>query len=965
MLNQLHPLVRVQIVKELKATAGGNCGVCRAPAALLLAFCHEAAFGIFRDVDVSSGWLRDSKAPKSHLSKLLKEAKIYDNRGDPSGEEIYFVKGSHMRYRNSYSSNLATQIAMEGVAGPAIELLLAEVKGKQEIGIAQVSQVALYDSLASVFEKVGAFEDAEYARKQCCTIMEENNWLSRLFETHIAEANLAHVLYAQGRGHEAINVLKAHFPFLLRNPNGKHPFWLLRRYPTNRDPRARLLLVKFLLERERLDEVLSMDLAFDTRDSLGMFANDHANVRANLVFMAKLGEALLARGRVDDAVKLHRERRRLHVKLSGSGSRAAIIAQQDLAFALSHKGSEEVDESIVLHNTVLNAQAKTNNLDLAAETHYALAFSLAKKGQISNAIQLMRSVLTTWIEADMIESQQAMGCTVKLGSCLCVDNDSDLSMAVRIQTELLIQCEEEGHAGIQLAIIKLVLALSRPAGLDQAIQLSRDLLDLQTRYAFSDSGAILKTQMYLTSLLSHQGFAFQDGALLDEAMVVSETIKRTVEQVFDARDVETVNAIRLSASVYSKKARHLYNLYGFGERDKLFLNDTIEVHRQALRVSEVALGWNDTATLSSATALANNLSDHGLNMGLRDEMIEAKDLFSTVIKITSRIEGADSTATKRIQARFDRLRHRHGEISDEDAALIQEEFLDCLFSKLGGWCHPQIIDQMSHLATLWEINGRTTEARLLAQEVANWYILQYGYRLPQTQDAMIVAGWMTWRMYPFTTLPYSSLAIRLAEQLPKGRGCYPRSQHYRLMTLEGRDILFPLEEETVRQAEKLLSVQIRHFPEAHSRTIGIIHRMTKFYLRRGRKELALGWLKESLSQTVKLFGMSESHNEWLRLQEAIERPRNELNETQELLEQSIVELRMKAKGVASTQSDTRATLAQQASTLCLSTRILGCDHIFNQKQEEFLARRLREEHVASFEEVVQQVISLGRTGPSS
>ena len=954
----------MKIVEELKVTASGNCSVCRIPAALLLAFCHEVAFGIFRDVDISNEWLRESRAPKSHLSNLLKETSIYDNRSDPSGEEEYFVKGSHMRYRNSYSSSLATQIATEGVARPAIDLLRAEIKGKQEIGIARVSQYTLYDSLASILEKVGAFEEAEYARKQCCIIRRESNWLSRLFEAHVAEADLARVLHAQGRGNEAISVLKTGFPFLLRNPNGKHPFWLLRRKPWNRDPGMRLLLVKFLLESERLDEVLSMDLGFDTRDSSDMFANDHANVRANLVFMGKLGEALLARGRVDDAVKLHRDRRRLHVKLSGSGSRAAIIAQHDLAFALSHKGSEEVDESIALHSAVLDAQAKTDNLDLAVETRYALAFSLAKKGQTANAIRTMRSALTTWIEAGMIESQQAMGCTVKLGSCLCVDNESDLSMAVRFQTELLIQCEKEGHAGIQLAIIKLVLALSRPEGMDQAIQLSRTLLDLQTRYASSDSGAILRTQVYLTSLLSHQGFAVQNSVLLDEAMTVSETIKRTVEHVFDARDVETVNAIRLSASVYSKKACHLYILYGFGERDKPFLNKTIEVHRQALRVSEVALGWNDIATLSSATALANNLSDHGLHMGLKNEMVEAKDLLSTVLKTILRIEGAENIATKRIQARIDRLRHRYGEISDEDAALIQEEFLDCLLSKLGGWYHPQVVDQMSHLATLWTTVGRTTEARVLAHEVVKRCVLQYGYHLPQTQDAMIVVGWMTWQMYPFTTLPYCSHAVRLAEQLPNGRGYHPRSQHYRFMNLEGLDILFPLEERTVREAEMLLRVQISHFPEAHSRTIRTINRMTNFYVRRDRKELALSWLKESLRQNVILFGMSESQNEWLKLQKAIARPQNELYETQELLEQSIITLRAKGKGVAGTQNDAREVLTQQASTLCLSARILGCDHIFTQKQEESLSLRLHEEHVANVEEVLQQVISLGRTGHS-
>ena len=965
MLNQLHPLVRVQIVKELKATASGNCHVCRAPAAFLLAFCHEAAFGILRDVGVSSRWLRDSKARKNHLSKLLKEADFYDGRSDPSGEDIYFVKGSHTRYRESYSSSLATQITREGVARPAIELLQAEIKGKQEIGIAPPSQHILYNCLASIFKELGAFEDAEYATKQCFRIVRESGWLSRLFGNHTAESELAQVLYAQGRVHEAINVLKDNFPFLLRNPNGKYPFWLLRRSPGNRNPKARLLLAKYLLETERLDEVLSMDIGFDTQDTLKFFANDHVNVRANLVLMANLGEALLARGQVDEAVRTYRERRRLHVKLSGSESQASIVAQQDLAFALSHNGSKEVDESIALHNAVLNAQAKTNNLDLAAETQYALAFSLAKRGQITNAIQMMHSVLTTWTEADMIESQRAMGCTVELGSRLCVDNESDFSVAVRIQTELLIQCVKEGHVGIQLAIIKLVLALSRPGALDQAIQLSRDLLDLQTRYASSDFGAILRTQMYLTSLLSHQGFAFQNGALLDEAMVLSETIERTVGQFFDARDVETVNAIRRSASVYSRKAHHLYYLYGFGERDKHFLKKTIEVHRRALRVSEVALGWSNPVTLSSATALATNLSDYGLNMNLREEMIEARKIFSTIIETNSRINGPDSIATKRTQARFDRVRHQHREISDEDAASIQQEFLEYLLGRLGGWDHPQIFDQISHLATLWDKVGRTDEALVLAKDVAEHCILEYGHRLPQTQDAMIVAGWMTWRIYPFSTLPYSSLAIRLVEQLPKERGWHPRAQHYRLMALEARDIFFQLDEETVRQAEMVLRIHMSHIPEANSRTICMIHRVINLYVRRGRTDFALRWLKESLSQTVILLGMSEGHTEWLRLQQAVQRPRNELDETQELLERSITELRKKAKGVASAQRDAPATLTQQASTLCLSTRILGRDHIFTQKQEDLLTRRLREEHVAGIEQVVHKVVSLGRTGPSS
>lgn len=140
---------------------------------------------------------------------------------------------------------------------------------------------------------VGAYQDAEDAMKQAGTVWQPRGRRLRPFYRDQTKVHLAVILNAQGRGDEAAKVLEAFL--LLRNPNSKEPFWLLKEFPKNRNPEARRTLARSLLQNDRLDEILKLDLEADARDVLEIYASDQYSVTTILQILAELGFALLTK----------------------------------------------------------------------------------------------------------------------------------------------------------------------------------------------------------------------------------------------------------------------------------------------------------------------------------------------------------------------------------------------------------------------------------------------------------------------------------------------------------------------------------------------------------------------------------------------------------------------------------------------------------------------------------------------
>ena len=945
-------------MEDLEKKATGDCAVCQQPAALLLAFCYGAAFGTSRNVDASSKWLGVSERPRMHLSKLLKEANAYDDADFPGSGDL--VKEGHVRYGSIYLADLGNQLSQHGLVNLAVKMLRDEIKGKQEVGIASRSQRGLFRCLASVYMNAGAYQDAEDAMKQAGIVWQPRGRRLRPFYRDQGKVRLAAILNAQGRGDEATKVLEA-FPFLLRNPNAKEPFWLLKRFPRNRNPEARRTLARILLQNERIDEVLKLDLEADARDSLEIYANDQYSVTAMLEIMAELGFALLTKDRVDDAAKIHRQRHKLWVDISGSRSRDACSARLDLAFTLSYGRNHDLDEAITLLDSVLDIQGHLKDFDTSA-IHYARAYNLARKGLTTSAIQDIRMVLEMWTESDMIESPAALGWMGKLGGSLCLENESNLRLPVWIQTKVLNQCERESNSSIQMAMISLTWALIRRGGLEKAIMLTRSVLDLQTRVASNNLRAVSMTRTYLIILLAHKGLAFEDEAMLDDTLRESDKMLQAIEQDPDVRAEDRARAASIMASVYAKKAYLLYIPSGFGNSDKLFLNKAIAVHRWALELCETAFGWDNAQTLSIATALSSNLSKHGLQMGFEKQVLEAEELLSRVVESISRTEGVDSIPDKRTRARYKRMLHEHKKISDESAEKAEEDFFDWLEDKFNAW-HPQVLMQGLRMVHILAKNRRYVEARNCADRVSTSCKSLYGDRLPQTLDALMVTGWEYWRVCPFANFPYSSIVLRRAAQLPAVGG-HPshRFIHYQLMIIEARDwSLSPPAEETLEEAEQLLQVQISHFGRTHTSTFGIMQRVAMLYFKHGRREMGVHWLRERLKHFVLLLGMtSRTKSEWVQLQSMAGVAAEDISRIQEQMRQLLGALKWKGKSLASDPSGLLVDVVELATTLCLSSRILGRDHIFTAKHEELYAKRLQESGVCDVQREVQEALDISQ-----
>ena len=905
-------------------------------------------------------WLERSKKTKRDLLRLLKEADAYDSTGLPGWTS--FFKEGHLRLGSTYLVDLGKQLSLDGLVNVAVERLRDEIQGKEQAGIAKWSQRALLKCLASVFMTVGAYEDVEDALRQAGTVWQSSRRHFRPFYTDQINVRLAIALNAQGKGDEAIKTLKT-LRFLLRNPNGKEPFWLLKSFPNNRNPKARRALASMLLQNGRLDEVLKLDLAADAKDALKIFASDQYSIRTILDNLARLGNALFANDRFDEAVEIHRQSYKFWLDLADSFSIETYNAQHNLALALSHGAIKDVDEAMILLDDILIAQESPKDWNPGA-TRYTRAYCLARKGSISLAIQEIRTVLSTWDESNLVNPPLALGWMVKLGGSLCMENESSLRLPVWMQTELLTQCEKEPDPSIKFSIVSLIMALHRRGDIDRAIARTKDLLSLQSRFTSSIVESVSLTRTILIILLSHKGLAFEDYTLLDDALRESQTMLQAIEESPDLEAEQKARAASTLASVYSKRTSLLYHpRFGFAEADKPLLKKAIAVHRWAMQLCEATFGWDHHETRSVATTLASNLSRHGLHMGFESQTHEAEQLLSRVVESTSKIDGIDSLSDRCMKVRYNRMLHQHAKINDERLEGSEEDFLLWLTNTFDPR-HPLVISQGLRMVPIFAKSRRYAEARIIADEVSNSCGALYGDTLPQTLDAYMITGWEYWRCCSFAYYPFSSLVLRRAAQHPGAEGgCSHRLINYQLMMIEARVLaLSPPSEETLENATKLLQLQIDRFGRAHTTTFDLMYSIAALCLKFGLRDMAAHWLRERLAQSVLLLGITSRYVKlaWLQLLESSGASQEHQDRTREQMRQRIIAMQSTLPMSADDRSDHLADVVELATMLCLGSQILRQEHVFIVRIKERYAERLLESDICDVQSEVERVVDFSQ-----
>ncbi len=86
---------------------------------------------------------------------------------------------------------------------------------------------------------------------------------------------------------------------------------------------------------------------------------------------------------------------------------------------------------------------------------------VCKSSVISGGKYELRCKLSSCLVVAMMGLPAALGWVGKLGSSVCLENESILRLPLRMQTEISDQCERESNSCIQLAIISLTYALYR------------------------------------------------------------------------------------------------------------------------------------------------------------------------------------------------------------------------------------------------------------------------------------------------------------------------------------------------------------------------------------------------------------------------------------------------------------------------------------------------------------------------
>ena len=929
----MHYLIKVQIVKDLKARLQSGCEQCQMASALQLALCAEVAFGTSRDPKTSQKWLQESGKKKADILKLCYEAAHY-RFTDTASRRLF---DGYVDPYDPIAANLFDLYKSDGLTREAIFSYEEEIAGRTASGFDRLAD-KLYLMCGWCYMAIYDLEKAEEMFKKGLSRVCARKRLRQLSSIsdmwYGSNDNLGYdvalTLASQYRVEEAIETILNHSRSVMRNPNGKET-WVRFFHKGIRCVESRILLAELLIHQGRLDDCLRMNMLSDLKDLFRTGQKTDRNVLKILANMSALVNALFKKKRMTLATELQRARLVLTKEVFGFHDGETLEATYVLGLLLSHQSSSEVDEAINLLSAINHQRALGKN-HFTMRTRYAQAFALGRRNRVSEALGIMQEVRDTIRSTWGPYHPKTMGCMSHLAPSLGTFREDDISKVCSVQQDISDICVHEHHVGIQQDILSLLLTLSIPEAIREALQRMRELIKLMEALYKDTNRSYIVVLSSFVFLLSAEGFLFEQHAMLTEASDACISLLRTAKRTYGNSSFEYLEAKDLFASVLMKKTMLLYQNHGFGARDFELLNSAVKIHRELLDLSVEILGNEHNKTLTARIDCARALSEHGTAFSHVSEQAEAETLFWSAFETRRNVLGLDHLSTLWAESQMINAWYRHGRISSADAEQYQHFYVTKLAEHKGMNQLFRALQTAKLISMLLRSGNQGPEALKSAQSLYNYHKKSWGKPHPVTIRALQTIGLLEQKngqavdVTKFRCIFWraKTLLADLGEQINELKH---RHQLIGALEIEGKD-----DEKVLKMQEDLMGFALGLLGKQHTTTIGIMIQHSQMLSRRSQRPKALAVLEEALSIAASLVGIR--HNLifvcWRGILDLIQYGESTKAVAGTLIEQNVLmPLKIKGKNAPWEESiDLQEEIRCRAKDAGLGFHVLGENHPF-------------------------------------
>ena len=925
--------------------AHSNCRECKTQSAIQLAFCTEIGLGTPRNTISSREWLQQINKKKADVLKLCKEAAYY----------VGIYKSPRLFKKNvlpgdPIATPLKEQYALTALAREAALSYEKEIAGREAAGYASLVGDLSFQC-GQLCMRTCDFEKAEemYMKRLdlFCSKRRLHRWprVSHLwygsddyYGYHVAEARINQLKYT-----EATKAIIKHSRSVMHSPNGAdfsfHPLSAGRRHVEDR-----IQLAEIMVKQGRLDDTLRMDIPSDLEDLLGMGQKDEDDVHNTLKNMSTLVDALCKGKRLAQATTLHRKQWALTQAIFGVDAEKAIEATCKLGSLLSRQEASQINEAIKLLETVAQKLADPCS-PIRGQASYTQAFAIGRSGEIAGALTTMRKAREAIVDSLGREHLQSMGCMSHLAASLNIFRAQEMSKLASLQEHFLEICAQSHDIVIQQAVLQLLVALSQPGAIEEALQLMRELLKLMEELDQRTDKSYFTVMESFALLLSCEGYLFERQAALLEAANACMCSIEWADKIFGPQSLEYLEAMSLMASIDAKRTMLLYQSHGFGAKDFELMDRTLENHRKLVDLSVRVLGEEHDETLIMKLKCAHVLSEHGAAFEIQSEKAEAESIISSILELKRRKLGLDDDMTLWIESQLEGVKYYHGTVSFRHFEQFQRSYLQKVKERFDSAHHYRIMQQAQLANLMLQSEGHVRQELKMATEIYDYY-----YGLYQEFHPMTIKALETW----------GSLNARydLADAVVKARDAFWRAKHaftdvedHPRVLWYSHKLIRALEREGVEDKNKVLKMQeeilacmINTRGKQNTATFGVMLQLSQLLLARSMRFRAFAVLREALALMADLVGIRHIlfNRSWEYILTAIEyRKADEEILKTKIQRELVLPLHRESQDNASNNStQTEGEVVHQALVAGLSCRILGGDHIVTLKAKNFFREAL-------------------------
>lgn len=914
-------------------------------AALQLAFCTEIGFGTSRNTTSSWELLQQSGKKKTDVLRLCNEAVYY----------LRIHKSRRLFDRSVWADDpIVTPIwdhyYWTCVVREAAVSYEEEIAGREAAGYG--SLIWHLSFLCGVLcMKSHDYEKAEEMYMKRLNLYRKwrpfRNWpiISDIWNGsddtygyHVAKARKAQFRYK-----DATEAIIKHSRSVMRNPNGIevwfHPFNAGQRHVD-----ARVQLAKLMVKQGRLDDALKMDMPSDLRDLRNMGAQkDGDYVNKTLKNTSALVDALYKEKRLDQATTVCRKQFALIQAIFGVEAEEAVQAMCKLGSLLSHQNAPQINEAIGLLNTVCQKVADPCN-PIRLQATYTLVFAICRQGDIAGALDTIRKARKTIIGSLGSENLQSMGCMSHLACNLNIFMADDMSKLASVQEDFLDICAQSNHIEIQRATIPLIVALSRPGAIAEALQLMRELLKLMEEFDQSTKKSYFTAIKSFAFLLSSEAYLFEHQAALLEATNACTCSVEMADKVFGPQSLEYLEAINLMVSVCAKRTMLLYQNHGFGPKDFALMDWTLENHRKLVVLSVGILGEEHDETLAARLKCAHMLSEHGTAFKIQTEKAEAESIIWSIFELKRRNLGDDDGMTLWIRSQLEVVQYRHGNRSSKDAEQFQRFYLQELEERLDSAPLYRMMQKAQLASMLLNSGNYGHEAYQTAREVYDYYNEFHGKLHPTTIKALEIRGSLLQRTNQAEVVIKARDTFWRAKAIFTDIGDHPSVLWYRNKLIGALEQEQKDKNKVLKMQEEVLACMINTRGKQNTATIGVMIQLSQLLLARSMRLRAFVLLKEALELAADLIGIQHRlcNLSWTYILTAIEYTEADKEILRGKIQRDLV-LRLHPKSQVDASYapiQVEEEIVHQALVAGLSYRILGEDHPFSLKSKRLLLKTL-------------------------